>query len=59
MDEVNKMDLVPFMTFDMLNIKEALIPELKKFEKQNYDQDMIFSTAEELKYSSLKRILKK
>lgn len=53
LDEVNKMDLVPFMTFDMLNIKEALIPELKKFEKQNYDQDMIFSTAEELKYSSL------
>lgn len=53
LDEVNKMDIVPFMTFDMLNIKEALIPELKKFEKQNYDQDMIFSTAEELKYSSL------
>lgn len=53
LDEVNKMDLVPFMTFDMLNIKDALIPELKKFEKQNYDQDMIFSTAEELKYSSL------
>lgn len=53
LDEVNKMDLVPFMIFDMLNIKEYLIPELKKFEKQNYDQDMIFSTAEELKYSSL------
>ena len=28
LDEVNKMDLVPFMTFDMLNIKDALIPEL-------------------------------
>lgn len=53
LDEVNKMDLVPFMIFDMLNVKDTLIPELKKFEKQNYDQDMIFSTAEELKYSSL------
>lgn len=53
LDEANKMDLVPFMIFDMLNIKEYLIPELKKFEKQTYNQDMIFSTAEDLKYSSL------
>ena len=53
LDESNKMDLVPFMVFDMLNIKEHLIPEIKKFEKQAYNQDMIFNTAEDLKYSSL------
>lgn len=53
LDEVNKMDLLPFMEIDMLNLKDALIPEIKKFAKSNFDQDMIFSTAEDLKYSSL------
>ncbi|MDY2991607.1 MAG: type I restriction enzyme HsdR N-terminal domain-containing protein [Hornefia butyriciproducens] len=53
LDETNRMDLVPFMEIDMLNLRDALIPELKKFAKNNFDQDMIFSTAEDLKYSSL------
>lgn len=53
LDETNKMDLVPFMEFDLLNMKDQFINELAKFEKSNYDQDKIFSTAEDLKYSSL------
>jgi len=47
------MDLVPFLVVDMSNLKDSNINELKKFCKENYDQDKIFSTAEELKYSSL------
>ena len=37
----------------MLSLKESSINELKKFCKENFDKDKIFSTAEELKYSSL------
>lgn len=53
LEELNKMDLVPFLEVDMENLKESSINELKKFCKDNFDKDKIFSTAEELKYSSL------
>lgn len=53
LEEANKMDLVPFLEIDMLNLKDASINELKKFCKDNFDKDKIFSTAEELKYSGL------
>lgn len=53
LEEANKMDLVPFLELNMLNLKDASINELKKFCKENFDKDKIFSTAEELKYSSL------
>lgn len=53
LEESNKMDLVPFLEIDMLNLKDSSLNELKKFCKENYDRDKIFSTAEELKYSSL------
>ena len=53
LEESNKMDLVPFLEIDMLNLKDSSISELKKFCKENFDKDKIFSTAEELKYSSL------
>lgn len=51
LDESNKMDLTPFLEFDISNIKPALVPELKKFSKDTFDVDSIFSTASELKYS--------
>ena len=47
------MDLVPFLEIDLENIKDSSINELKKFCKENFDRDKIFSTAEDLKYSSL------
>lgn len=53
LEELNKMDLVPFLEVDMENLKDSSIHELKKFCKDNFDKDKIFSTAEELKYSSL------
>lgn len=53
LEEENKMDLVPFLELDILNLKETSINELKKFCKENFDKDKIFSTAEELKYSGL------
>ena len=53
LEEANKMDLVPFLEIDLKNIKENQLAELKKFCKSNFDSDRIFSTAEELKYSSL------
>ena len=51
LDEQNKMDLTPFLELDILNIKEALVPELKRFSKANFDAGEIFSRASELKYS--------
>ena len=60
LEESNKMDLVPFLEIDMANLKDSSINELKKFCKDNFDKDKIFSTAEELKYSSqIKNILTK
>lgn len=53
LEESNKMDLVPFLEIDMLNLKDSSINELKKFCKDNFDKDKIFSTAEDLKYSNL------
>lgn len=53
LEESNKMDLTPFLEIDILNLKEPEINELKKFCKDKFDKEKIFSTAEELKYSRL------
>ena len=53
LEESNKMDLLPFLEIDMQSLKDSSIMELKKFCKGNFDKEKIFSTAEELKYSSL------
>ena len=53
LDEVNKMDLTPFLEINMLEPKEYLIAELKKFCKNSFDKDNIFSIASELKYTNL------
>ena len=44
---------MPFLEINMTNIKDSSLNELKKFCKDNFDKEKIFSTAEELKYSSL------
>ena len=51
LEDANKMDLTPFLEIDMLNLKDAAINNLKKFTKDTYNKDEIFSAAEELKYS--------
>ncbi|HEX2906166.1 MAG TPA: type I restriction endonuclease [Phototrophicaceae bacterium] len=54
----NKMDTKPFLVIDMLDIKEPLIEELKKFTKTAFDVEQIISTASELKYTSaIKKII--
>lgn len=51
LDEQNKMDATPFLEFDLLDIKDNLVNEIKKFHKDNFDIESIFGTASELKYS--------
>lgn len=53
LEEMNKMDLSPFFEINLSDIKEYQITELKKFCKANFDSDKIFSTASELKYTSM------
>ncbi len=48
----NKMDEVPFLKINMLDLKEVHIQELKKFHKSYFDLDNILSSASELKYMS-------
>jgi len=50
--EANKMDEKPFFEFNLTEIKEAEVVELKKFHKSYFDLESIFTTASELKYSS-------
>ncbi|MCK4527912.1 type I restriction enzyme HsdR N-terminal domain-containing protein [candidate division WOR-3 bacterium] len=59
-EEKNKMDQKPFMIFNMLNIQEILIPELKKLSKTDFDIDSIVVSATDLKLTKeIKNILKK
>jgi hypothetical protein len=51
LEEANKMDEKPFMELNMLDLREHLILQLKKFHKSAFDVDNILSTASELKYS--------
>lgn len=50
LDAANKMDLVPFLEIDLLNLRDNLIPELKKFCKSVFDPDAMMSVASELRY---------
>ncbi len=47
----NIMDERPFLEFNLLDIKDALIPEIKKFERNNFNGDNILTSAAELKYT--------
>ncbi len=50
LDNPNKMDNDPFLTVDLLNIRDSQVPEIKKFCKSEFDIDSIFGSASELKY---------
>ena len=52
LEEKNKMDLKPFLEINLLNLKERYINELKKFQKETFNVDKIWSTASNLKYST-------
>lgn len=58
LEEPNKMDSKPFFEFNMLDIKETAVDELKKFTKTVFDLNCILTTASELKYThEIKRVL--
>lgn len=53
LEEPNKMDEKPFFIFDIRDIKENQVEELKKFHKAYFDTEVIISTASEMKILSL------
>lgn len=58
LEEPNKMDLKPFLEFDITNLKENQIEEIKKFHKSYFDIENVLSSASELKYTGeLKTLL--
>ncbi|OWJ74609.1 type I restriction endonuclease [Haematobacter genomosp. 1] len=52
LEEPNKLDTRPFLTFDLAEIQPHLLVELRKFEKSGFDVGGILATAERLKYTS-------
>lgn len=50
--EANKMDEKPFLEFNISEIKDNQVEELKKFHKSYFDADSITNTASELKYTN-------
>jgi predicted type IV restriction endonuclease len=56
--EANKMDEKPFLEFNITEMKDNQVEELKKFHKSYFDVESIANTASELKYSNeLKQLL--
>jgi len=56
--DANKMDEKPFLEFNVSEIKDNQIEELKKFHKSYFDADSIVNTASELKFmNELKQLL--
>lgn len=58
LDKPNIMDNRPFMEFNLAEIDEGLLPELRKLSKETWDLDATLSAATELKYmNQLKRVI--
>lgn len=53
LEEKNRMDDTPFLTFNLLNLQDRDISEIKKFTQEALDVDNILNSAENLKYSNL------
>lgn len=51
LDDHNRMDDKPFFIFNMRDIQERQVIELKKFTKSTFDLEDILTTASELKYT--------
>jgi predicted type IV restriction endonuclease len=52
LEEPNKMDETPFLEFDIAEIRENQIEELKKFHKSYFDVENIINSATELKFTN-------
>ena len=53
LDEPNKMDREPFYEFNLLNLSDDDISEIKKLSKTEFDKEKIFENASILKYSGI------
>lgn len=51
LEETNIMDSKPFFKFNMLDIQEPLVNELRRFTKDKFDPDEVFAAASDLKYT--------
>lgn len=57
LEDKNKMDKDPFLTVNILDVRDSQVSEIKKFCKADFDVDAIFNTASKLKYAGeFKRI---
>jgi hypothetical protein len=52
LDEPNKMDSKPFLEFNITEIKDTQVEELKKFHKSYFDVQNIISSASDLKFTN-------
>lgn len=58
LEETNKMDIKPFLEFNMFDIQPTLANELKRFTKSAFNLDQNISAASDLKYTKeIKQIL--
>jgi predicted type IV restriction endonuclease len=58
LEEPNKLDQKPFLEFNMLDVQESLVAELKKLSKDAFNLEEMISSAADLKYTrEIKRIL--
>lgn len=58
LEEPNKMDAKPFLEFNLFDIQDAVVAELKKMTKPHFDEAAIVETAGELKYArEIKRVM--
>lgn len=58
LEKPNIMDSRPYMEFNLENIDETLVPEIRKLSKDCWDLDATISAASDLKYTrAIKRVL--
>jgi len=59
LEKPNKMDKIPFLELDLLNLTESAVKELSKLNKSEFDVDSAMNSAAELKYvGGMKALLK-
>lgn len=58
LDEKNKMDMKPFLQFEITSFNDVILKELQRYTKTAFNIDSIMPAAEELKYTgAIKKIL--
>jgi predicted type IV restriction endonuclease len=57
LDEPNKMDEKPFITFNLLDLKDSQYYEIAKFRKNEFNIESVLNSASELKFTNAIKIL--